>query len=792
MNKSSARRLLLIGIDSDELGLLRQAALDCAPESALIHVESMEAACDALAQETFVCVVASQPLLDELLRHPQSAPVVGLIDRSPTAVELMRRGIRDALELEVARRAGEVSELRSAAKRKLAASGHFELAADLTPIYVNERCTQLAGLVQDDLSSFTRGLAEVDPEDLPAIYASVDDLRAGRDVHTVHRRNRPVGEVLILETRISSVVDANGTVLGYVGSVVDITEARRLERRERASRAQLQALFDHAPSVVWFKDIDSRYMFVNRRFGELFEHDPKLVPGQRDDGLMSERAAAAVRERDLGVLGTGAPAQFEDVVRTSGGPRRHASTLFPVFDHDGDAIGVGGMSFDVTARREIEERFRRSFDDAPVGMTMARRDGTWLRVNQAMADLLDYPLDELQDRLFSDFTHPDDKDEDRRRAIELAREGGTAGREKRMIRRDGSEIWVLSHVNIARNPEGQMMWALTHVLDITQRKAAEHELQRQQVDMHTIARVARDAGSSEQPAHEVCMAAAQITGASAAGLLELRGSDRLVLAAATRDGAPLGMEIRPAGPPTGPWLAAVSKERLFLADARHAIRTNIVEDAQMASVVFEPILRGNEVLGVMLIAWATPRDALTPRESSVIRLLAAEMGTIIERARLTAQLRELARTDPLTGLANRRVWDERIGVELNHARRAGSPLCLAVLDLDHFKAYNDTHGHQAGDRLLSGATAAWADELRTNDLLARVGGDEFALLLPDCDLEGGRALVERLRLATPSAVGCSVGIIQWNGEERAEAAVARADAALYAAKESGRARSVAG
>jgi diguanylate cyclase (GGDEF)-like protein len=194
----------------------------------------------------------------------------------------------------------------------------------------------------------------------------------------------------------------------------------------------------------------------------------------------------------------------------------------------------------------------------------------------------------------------------------------------------------------------------------------------------------------------------------------------------------------------------------------------------------------------MTIAWAEPREGVTARESSVIGLLAAELGTIIERDRLTSQLRELARTDPLTGLPNRRVWDERVEIELNHARRIGHPVCVALVDLDHFKPYNDTHGHQAGDRLLSGATAAWSAQLRGGDLLARVGGDEFAVLLPECDLVGGRALIERLRVATPDEVGCSVGIIQWDGDEPTDVAIARADAALYAAKESGRARSVAG
>ncbi len=121
------------------------------------------------------------------------------------------------------------------------------------------------------------------------------------------------------------------------------------------------------------------------------------------------------------------------------------------------------------------------------------------------------------------------------------RHGGTLVREKRLIRRDGSTVWVLSCVDIARDSTGRAMWALTHVLDITQRKRAEHELQRQQVDMLTIARVARDAGAADNPGHEVCEVAGQIVGAANVALLEIRGSDRMVMTASIDVPRPAGV-----------------------------------------------------------------------------------------------------------------------------------------------------------------------------------------------------------------------------------------------------------
>jgi diguanylate cyclase (GGDEF)-like protein len=125
-------------------------------------------------------------------------------------------------------------------------------------------------------------------------------------------------------------------------------------------------------------------------------------------------------------------------------------------------------------------------------------------------------------------------------------------------------------------------------------------------------------------------------------------------------------------------------------------------------------------------------------------------------------------------------------MEVARALRHGRTLCAAMLDLDRFKAYNDLHGHQAGDRLLRDTTAAWQGTLRGSDLLARLGGDEFGLLLPDCDAEGARVIVERLQRVTPPGAGCSAGLAVLRPGESPAALVARADAALYGVKGGGR------
>jgi diguanylate cyclase (GGDEF)-like protein len=171
-------------------------------------------------------------------------------------------------------------------------------------------------------------------------------------------------------------------------------------------------------------------------------------------------------------------------------------------------------------------------------------------------------------------------------------------------------------------------------------------------------------------------------------------------------------------------------------------------------------------------------------------LLGALLWLLAQVSTLYQRVGRLARTDPLTGVLNRRVWDQELPRELARSARTGQPLCVGLLDMDRFKAFNDRHGHQAGDRLLKAAGAAWWANLRKTDLLVRYGGEEFAVLLPDCGLDHAMVIAERLRTALPEGT-CSIGVAEWVRGESVDELVRRADQALYAAKQGGRDRSCA-
>lgn len=173
-------------------------------------------------------------------------------------------------------------------------------------------------------------------------------------------------------------------------------------------------------------------------------------------------------------------------------------------------------------------------------------------------------------------------------------------------------------------------------------------------------------------------------------------------------------------------------------------------------------------------------------------ILADPLKRALEYEEIFAQ----ARRDSLTGLPNRFVFEERIGSIVEQAKRHGHPLTLAALDLDHFKAVNDTMGHLMGDQILKQVAASLNNEVRLTDMLVRMGGDEFLLVLPDTSMQDARFLAERLCLAVAQLdigtnagkLAVSIGLSEWRPGMSIETWMEQADDILYQAKANGRAQ----
>jgi diguanylate cyclase (GGDEF)-like protein len=198
-----------------------------------------------------------------------------------------------------------------------------------------------------------------------------------------------------------------------------------------------------------------------------------------------------------------------------------------------------------------------------------------------------------------------------------------------------------------------------------------------------------------------------------------------------------------------------------------------------------PVERASEVLlrGVQDILVEPVRDAeLLTRVQAAGRTKGLQEEIVAQAQRLEALLFE----DPLTGLANRRFILTQLGGMVSGARRHARPLTIAIIDVDHFKAVNDRHGHAEGDRVLAAVAHAMREHLRAEDQLGRLGGEEFLALLPDSDARAANKACEKLRAEVAQVgVTVSIGWAAWDGDEPDEL-LGRADGALYTAKQRGR------
>ena len=280
--------------------------------------------------------------------------------------------------------------------------------------------------------------------------------------------------------------------------------------------------------------------------------------------------------------------------------------------------------------------------------------------------------------------------------------------------------------------------------------------------------------------------AQQLTGADAA-VVEIPDGDELVYRAVAGAAAEhLGMRHARRTALSG---AALRSRRILVcndSDTDPRVDREASLRVGARSIVVVPLLRDRAAAGVLEVYSAAP-DAFGPDHVRTLAVLADVLGSALSRAELLAALRELADTDALTGLANRRSWYRALEAAIARSRRHEHPVSVLLLDLDGFKDVNDRLGHSAGDLMLRTIASHWSAALRDTDLLGRVGGDEFAALLEHADEEAAMAVIARLRGALPAGERFSAGAATWDGEESVDELVARADFDMYADKRARRA-----
>ncbi|MDQ6775372.1 MAG: diguanylate cyclase [Actinomycetota bacterium] len=366
------------------------------------------------------------------------------------------------------------------------------------------------------------------------------------------------------------------------------------------------------------------------------------------------------------------------------------------------------------------------------------------------------------------------------------------------IDRTGHEFPI--EVTISRQPGPGPPRFCAFLHDISERRLAERLLRVQ----HAISSVFAEAQDPAAAMRALLAGVGEALDCQLAAWWALHARDRVLrcealwrsdpAVAAEFERASLHLELRSGvGLPGRVWASGQPAWTADLAADASFPRAQAAARAGLHGSVSVPVHSGEHFRGAIEFFSTQAREP-DPATREILTTIAAQIGGLLglldERAALLAKLEHLALTDELTGLPNRRAWQQTLTRELARAQRDRQPLCVALLDLDHFKAYNDTHGHQAGDQALADTAHAWATQLRAGDFLARCGGEEFALLLPNLALAPAAAVLARVRDATPRRQTCSAGLVAYDGSETHQQLINRADEALYGAKTGGRDRTV--
>jgi len=475
------------------------------------------------------------------------------------------------------------------------------------------------------------------------------------------------------------------------------------------------------------------------------------------------------------------------------------------YDDQGKPERMSGICIDVTSRKAAEERlsdaqsdFRAFFENAAVGVVQIDGKGRYLNVNPRFCEMTGYTREELVGRMGPlDLSNPQDGE-----TVRKGLSGVFEGKEEYyrvilpLIRRDGSTRWVEVAASPIRDHTGQVNKMAAIVADITERRQAELRLRESESSLSAFfenAAVGAVQLNAKGQYIRVNPAYCAIVGYTSEELLgkmtpldidlpDVKDSDRSGL-----DRMLTGQDPQ----------YTVEKE-IVRKDGSHrwvSVAASVAErndgEAQKTTALITDITARKEAEASLLKS----RDQLKALNQSLEAQVESRTASLVDANR---QLERLARMDALTGIPNRLAANERLRQEYVFMKRMKLPYTVLMMDIDHFKAVNDTCGHEAGDHVLREIAQCLRTELRESDFVARFGGEEFIAVLPATRMEGGlvvasklRQAIEELEILGVGRVTISIGVavaLPDNGSQ--DEAVNEADEGLYAAKAAGRNRIV--
>lgn len=462
----------------------------------------------------------------------------------------------------------------------------------------------------------------------------------------------------------------------------------------------------------------------------------------------------------------------------------------------------------IQAMEDVEARFRTIFERAGVGIAMVAPDGGWLRVNDALCQIVGYSQDELINLTFQDITHPDDLNTDLSLLQQLINDDIDHYQlEKRYITKSGRYVWIQLIVTKKLSENGELEYFISIIKNVQEQKEAEASL----AELH------KDLENRVETRTRDLQLANEMLSASIAQQLrfeqELRRREaelQMVLQNANDayvciDHHGVIRDWNQQAEHTFGW----SREEAIGRPLDETIIPASMREAHRRGLARYLATGKHHVLNQHIELTAVRRDGMTlPVEVRISPLFidgktifSAFLHDITERKQAEAIREYEATHDSLTGLHNRRGMFNLLPEAIARARRTQTSLALLYIDLDGFKQINDTHGHDSGDHVLRVIGTRLQESIRQTDTAVRLGGDEFTILLEnikhgttDADIVAHKileAIQQPIQLdSTTGAISASIGIAVYYADDiiSADQLLSQADSAMYEAKNAGKAR----
>lgn len=548
--------------------------------------------------------------------------------------------------------------------------------------------------------------------------------------------------------------------MGIKANIESISTDGSMERDSR-----FEFLAENATDMISRHAPDGTYLYASSACERLFGYRPEEMVGRASEEFFHPDEIGEAEAVHAAVLDAAETVDTRYRFRRKDGTYAQVeSTVRRVADEEGRAVEIHAVTRDVsdrTASEELRRQWEMSFKATRRGIAIVDPNAGVLRaVNPALAEMHGGTAGDFVGRpLASLFTA--ESAERLPELIEAAEASGNAEYDSDHVCLDGSVLPVRTEVITVRDSAGEALYRIGWFEDLTEQRQAESERERTRRDFEIAFRYAPNGvaiidldGRFVRVNPKIC----EITGYAEE---ELEGHN----------------------------LTEITHPDDLDADLDH-VEQLLAGEITSYEIEKRYFTEQGHLIWILLSGSLVRDDAGEPEHFIV------QVQDISQRKRMEASLRELADKDVVTGLMNRRRFEEELETQAERCARYGERVALILLDLDKFKQVNDSHGHKAGDRVIRAVGRAMLDRVRDSDVVARIGGDEFALLLLNISEEEAervaedvRKLIEQEAEQRGDGVTASLGIVHVDGHQiSAEEMLVAADMAMYEAKHGGRNR----